>query len=531
LRRQGIILDRWYFDADPRRLAEKPFGTPARLDSVLRRRPLSPLLIISDGAGLPATLAAGDRQWLRLLADRIRRVWLTPVADVRLWPDELRAIPTNVWPMTRSGLTQAARELAGVAGERDAHVRARVVSEGQVSLDDVERVKRLASLVPYPTTGLVELLRQRFAPDVSDAVVLHLIAETGSHSGPVVRLSEAELRRCAAAVRAETPRLEAAVRSMLLGVLRDSQPAPGSAAHLRWKAAQAFHEVVLAGLQGSDAASAVADLQALAHGPLWEEVRRAAQFVPQTRELQKQLDAAIGSRQGPPRAEEEDEGRLMALHPMAWSWPGPREIVGASLAALALFAGGCQLHLFPAHSLEHVQDAYTLDYVAGAPNASPQLQVGPADVSIDATLPRRVNLYQDTQVFGLPISLSGAGPANVPLTPSDTGKYYQVRASLPGGNLAVSKPMWVPSDALILVLIDAQPWARVAVKGPGVDLAPQPTPFTTALAPGPYHLSYENGGVTPSMEKDVTVTRTSREFRYPMPGFDPKSTAAELIRR
>jgi hypothetical protein len=36
LRRQGIVLDRWYFDADPRRLAEKPFGTPLRIDSVLR---------------------------------------------------------------------------------------------------------------------------------------------------------------------------------------------------------------------------------------------------------------------------------------------------------------------------------------------------------------------------------------------------------------------------------------------------------------------------------------------------------------
>jgi hypothetical protein len=531
LRRQGIVLDRWYFDADPRRLAEKPFGTPARLDSVLRRRPLSPLLIISDGAGLPATLAAGDREWLRLLADRTRRAWLTPVADVRLWPDELRAIPTSVWPMTRSGLTQAARDFAGVGRPRDAHLRRGVLMEGQVSVAEGERGSRLASLVPYPTTELVELLRQRFAPDVSDAVVLHLLAESGSHSGPVVRLSEAELRRSAEAVRAETPRLEAAVRSMLLGVLKDSEPAPGSAAHLRWQAAQALHEVVLADLQGSNAASAIADLQTLAHGPLWEEVRSAARFVPRTTELQEQLDTAIGSRHGPPRAGEEDEGRLMALHPMAWSWPGPREIAAASLATLALFAGGCQLHLFPAHSLEHVQDAYTLDYVAGAANASAQLQVGPADASNDATLPRQVNLYQDTHVFGRPISLSSAGPASVPLTPGDTGKYYQVRASLPGGNLAVSKPMWVPSDALILVLIDAQPWARVAVKGPGVDLAPQPTPFTTALAPGPYHLSYENGGVTPSMEKDVTVTGTSREFRYPMPGFDAKSTAADLVRR
>src|SRR5262249_14261441 len=44
LTRQGIPIERWYFDGDPRRLSEKPHGTLASLQWAVGRRPDSPIL-------------------------------------------------------------------------------------------------------------------------------------------------------------------------------------------------------------------------------------------------------------------------------------------------------------------------------------------------------------------------------------------------------------------------------------------------------------------------------------------------------
>src|SRR5262245_58573523 len=85
LARQGIALERWYFDGDPRSAADAPRRAPFRFDAIVRRRPDAPLLVISSGSGLESTLATGDDVWLAALGDAAKRSWLTPVADVRLW--------------------------------------------------------------------------------------------------------------------------------------------------------------------------------------------------------------------------------------------------------------------------------------------------------------------------------------------------------------------------------------------------------------------------------------------------------------
>jgi len=239
--RQGIPLERWYFDGDPRRLSEKPHGALALLPSVIGRRPDSPILVLSTGDDLASVFESQDVTWLQALKQCSRRVWVTPVGDSRLWPDALSKVPAHVWPMTRHGLTQAARELAGFETTRT--VRARVLSEGRVTRDHVERVKRLASLVPYPTIDLLESLRRTFTPDVPDAAVALLFRESGSEGLRVLRMSDEEVARCVAAVRGEAPTFEAAVRTEILAVLRNSAPSPGSAAHLRWQTAVAVQEL------------------------------------------------------------------------------------------------------------------------------------------------------------------------------------------------------------------------------------------------------------------------------------------------
>ncbi len=535
LRRQGIALERWYFDADIRRVSERPYHALVSFDAVMRRKPGAPVLIVSDGAGLAATLAAeGNEGWRRTLRGQARRSWLTPVSDARLWPAQFEAVPVHVWPMTRMGLVQAARDLAGIDARPVEHERARIVAEEQVALDDIERVKRLASLVPHPLVELLELLRRRFAPDVSDAVVPYLLAEAGLHTAPVLRLSDEEVKRCLAVVRHETPKLETDVRVALLEILRESEPVPGSAANLRWKLSVSLQEMALADVSGGHAKDAEESLATLARGPLWEEVRRLAQLSRSIPTLSKRLDSALGTATvagptaPPPRG-------VSVRSP--WVLPGFREFARAqSVAGLPALAAWL-LGLLPTREIPHVQDAYQLSYAARNGSAGVlEARLGTGD---EGSRPRSIGLFQDGAAYRTGIELLGTTPVSIELTSADTGRHYQVRATLPQKNLALSPWVWVPSDSLIVVLIDAAPWARVTISpltaaqqaaAASGAIGPQVTPFSASLMPGTYTLQFENGGLTPPMEQRVTVTASgSQTFRFTMPGFDPSRTATELL--
>ena len=56
LRRQGISLQRMYFDGDLSRLSDRPHRPASAIETVLRTRADAPVLVISSGAGLAATL-------------------------------------------------------------------------------------------------------------------------------------------------------------------------------------------------------------------------------------------------------------------------------------------------------------------------------------------------------------------------------------------------------------------------------------------------------------------------------------------
>jgi hypothetical protein len=537
LRRQGVSLERWHYDGDLRRLSERPYRPATDIDTVLRGRPSSPVMIISSGTGLAAMLDAdgpdGNSPWLHALRQRARRTWLTPVADVTLWPREFEALPLDVWPMTHLGLTNAARQLAGVGGEADATLKARLVSEGRVTVDDIERMKRLASLVPHPSPGLLDILRRRFAPDISDAAVPHLLAQAEGPAAPVVRLSDAELRRLLNDVRKENPDLETAARETILEVLANSEPVPGSAAHERWQIAVGVQKFLLADMKGTEREStdAAAALQALGAGPMWEEVQEALRIAPSTPGVARQVTRlARRDRLGPiPPSNDE---RLIMARRVAWSWPGFREAVPAAAAALLLLVAALGLGVMPARAVEHVQEAYELEYLPTPSTAAPQLRVRlPAN---GRAVPRRVSLYGGTEAFKDDISLGSGAPATIQLAAADTGKYYQVRATLPDGNLAVSRPVWVPSDQLVFVLIDASPWAEVTIRGGGTTLTKsQQTPFTAALLPGTYQLQFDNPqlGAASTLLQSVTVPVAGNAVHVTMKGFDAARAVDNLMQQ
>ncbi len=550
LRRQGVPLERYYFDADPRRVSDAPHGgTVHDLDRVLRRRPAAPLLIVSAGGGLvslgaealaaagpggsgaaggPAGAGSGVAAWLRTVRGRDRKTWLTPVSDARLWPDEFDQLPMQVWPMTRRGLAQAARDLAGVDVRPPDRLRGRILDEGRVSLDGIERMQRLASLVPYPTTDLLELLRRRFAPDVPDAVIVHLLQQTGRPAAAVLRMSDADIRERSAAVRFETPTLEQQVRAVLLDVLQESEPAPGSAAHLRWEIATAVHRLALADLGAGSRPAALAAVETLGRGPLWEEVRKITRLTPAVPALSRAAatttmpDLRDGSATP---AGDVPAGQPPTAGPAPWIWPGIRELVPAAALTLLLVIGGWLGGAFPVRAVQHVSDAYRLSYAPGATPGTPELQLQLAP-NPGMPVPTRVDLYAGDAVFRSGVDL-GAGATSVRLADTDLGRHYRIRSTLPDGNLAVSDAVWVP-DLATVVVIDALPWARVSIDGYAGTGQPFTTPFAIGLKPGSYRLRFENGDVTPAMEQAITVDATSRTYRFTMPGFDPASLATLL---
>ncbi len=147
-------------------------------------------------------------------------------------------------------------------------------------------------------------------------------------------------------------------------------------------------------------------------------------------------------------------------------------------------------------------------------------------------MPAVVDVFQDAIVFRRGVALAAGAPTPLALTSDGTGHYYQVRTQLPLGNLAVSNAVWVPSDRILTVAIDALPWANVTLRntaaGSPVAVGPQATPFAAALPPGPYQLHFENGGVTPPMDQVIEVRPDNRTFRFTMPGFDAARTARDL---
>jgi hypothetical protein len=500
------------------------------LEALLRAAPSAPVLVVSAGAGLAALLDSPDRGWLRELRRRPHAAWLTPVDDARLWPAAFDALGLLVWPMTRAGLAMAARQLAGLDRESADVEWRRVVRQTRETKEDVERHKRLASVVPHPSPVLLDQLRYRFAPDVSDAAVLQLLNTTGGAARSTVHLPNADLQRAVQEMRRETPDLEHGVRAYLLDVLRDSEPADGTAAHERWRIAVASQQLQLADLRGDTrgADNALAALRDLASGPMHHEVDEILRLMPAGSSSPERLGALTAAQQAAKAPAGERERQLIAIRPPRWSWPGLRELLPASVAAALIVAAALLLNVLPARAVDHVLDAYGLAYSPVPSLATPRLTL----TRTSSSAPPRVDLFKDRALFRSGIDLSGGTPVAVALTSNDTGANYQVRGTLPEGNLAVSPWVWVTSDKLVFLSVDAAPWADVRISGGGVHIDAQQTPFTTALLPGTYQFHFQNSGLGPAavVDRSVTIPDLGPTLHVTMPGFDPASAVDSLLR-
>jgi hypothetical protein len=528
LARYGIFMECWYFDGDVAVQARQPFGEPIALEELARRRQDYPLMIVSNGFGVAATLQRPDL-WLQALRTWTRRVWLTPVTDDSLWPSALTRLPIPVVGMNRAGLLRAANILARGESERIG-VTGRIAGVARpVSLDDVEQLKQLASVVPYPTVDLLELLRQRFAPHVPDAAVLHVADAGATHAGAPIQMSDGEIRDHLRRLRQRRSAFEADVREYLLEVLHDSEPAAGSVAHLRWQISTAVHEAQLAALRGRDTAPVMAKVAALARSPLWQELRDSIARLPESGRPSDEMKKTAGIKgEGvEPPAFEDPTGRL-GVPRFRWIVPGPREL-GLSFGAAMIVAALASVATPFRAQASHLLNAYSLEYAGPqASSLAGELRVRAAATEVDP--PTTLQLYRDDQVYGDPFRLEDADGAVVRIESTGTAHVYQVRAALDTGALAVSNAILAPS---VLVVVDAQPWARVTIRSDGDRIREirDITPMAVRLPEGAYTVALTNDVTGPRNEQVNVTTAGERVFRFTMPGFDPQTLFDQPVQR
>jgi hypothetical protein len=219
-----------------------------------------------------------------------------------------------------------------------------------------------------------------------------------------------------------------------------------------------------------------------------------------------------------------DETGTLKVQPFYWR--PPRWQHAAAAVAIAAMIGGAASRTRAFNDQPtHILDAYVLAY---HPSAAASGDAGELDISIgeeNVALPRAVSVYRDSALW-IQQTLQEDGTAAVSIP--DEPHSYQVRAQLQNGAWALSNTIWAPS---VVILIDAQPWARVTVRSAGgtiPDLA-ETTPAAFRLPPGSYDVSLENGNLNPSLTTRINVSTTGQKtFRYSMPGFDPTQVLDEF---
>jgi len=529
LTRQGIAVERWFFEETPAMVSAERHGERIALEALGRRRE-SGVLVLSTGVGLARVVDERDRAWAGALRRWSRRSWLNPVTDPATWRRELSRLPINVWPMTGPGLLEAAADLAVDPEVRDRR-RAALPLPGQAVLgDDTERLKRLIAICGSPSVELVEALRQRFVPDVPEDTILHVLPDAVHKSPDEIRLDPVEARRLVADERRDNPARERSVRQYALSLMRNQRPPVGSLADHRWRLAMARQEVALARIDGTTNTNAEAELRALAEGPLWDEAAETVAEVLAPLGPSRAIAGGERSASAPPARL--PKGASMARQSWRWLSPLPMDYVLAGVAALAVVGALERVGAFEGRAIEHRDKAYELSFEAGdgLGETAGRLRFG-----IDpGGAPAQVRLFRDGEPFGAETTVPVGGFVDQALAYADSGHNYQARASLPAGNLALSNAVPVPAmGQLASLTIDVSPWATVRVleeaTGLPASVSEFTTPFVVTLPPGRYVLEL----VHPDLGRDEQPVEVQqgvpRQLHFVMPGFDAEDAARRVL--
>lgn len=289
LRTRGVPLVVYFFDGDAEFVSEQPFGHPVPLSDVVRLFPDAGLLVLSAGVGVPDRDDPTKRaDWLGVCERISLRVWLHPVLNRKVWRKSLqkRDFPLRVLPMSRNGMLAAAYELAQEKEHRRHIARATSSTERDATEKDKERLLQLLSLWPDAPLSLADYLRQKFCEGMPEETLLHVLAESEDLSGTRLVFSEETLCKQLNALQTEDAkwhreadlpqRLEERVRRDFVDLLLKHEPrGRDTIEHLQWRLRVAMQKLYLHDADDRNVKEAIATLQELAQGVLWEDVVEA----------------------------------------------------------------------------------------------------------------------------------------------------------------------------------------------------------------------------------------------------------------
>jgi hypothetical protein len=437
LARQGVHMERWYFEGNPLLVSRDPRGRIVPFETITARQSDASLMIVSTGQAMTVETA---EELARLLAKWSFRTWLNPIGNPSYWRRELSTLPVRMWPMTGGGVRTAAVEVSRKHEVPDSPAGA---ARRGITRADVERMQQLIALVPHPSFELAEELRARFCDEIPEEVLLFL-GEEGVFYGETIRFSDEQLEHLVGEMQRH-PEEAQRVREYLLEVLRGSKPPKESVAHLRWQIEYAIHEL------HADDEQRVADarrtLRDLAQGPLGDEVEAALELAgaPNSEEL---IQAARS-------LPAEMERKAGMRRPPLLSWPKLHLAAAALLVIGAATATG--VYWWPAGSgdpIPHRIGSYTFREEEGTPNYIASAATD--DAPLKAAVFRNGRLW--APVFVSP-------QARIAIADADRGAWFDVRGVLAEGNYATSEMVWV---------------AKVKPPDSGPTLPPEDLPKATA---------------------------------------------------
>ena len=397
IERRGVPVVRWYFDNDAARVSATPYGALQPLLTAIGADRDAPLVVVSYGADLDDPAAAMP-SWVETLREFSRCAFLHPVLDPRAWPRRLQqGFTLPVWPLSRLGLVGTAFALAYDRAMRNSNRvdRSRLRSGAQVRPESIRGLLRLVALAPRPTVEVVELLRQRYYPDVPEHILLPLVEATASPGGTRLHISAPETARLLGELRQVDGKKEQQARWTLLHALASSEPSSGSAAHLRWRLDRALQELHLladaqkTGAHDAGPRRAVRELIELSASPIFDEVADAlralrlpgerwlaaahtvAVLTPLPRRARRQLTHARVPAAG-----------LQRFGGSGWLRPDVRDIVVSLLAAMLVGLGLWATNVLRIETVAVEEPTAILNQPTEPEKSLPQTDLYPPDLAL-----------------------------------------------------------------------------------------------------------------------------------------------------
>lgn len=456
-KREGVLLDLYYFDQTPAHLTDEGRKRLVKLESLLERHPGAPLLIFTRR--LLGWYTHSRSRWLVELPAHRRCAWVDPTprsAQARIRVDRqalerLRGLGYQRFPLTGEGMRAMARYLTGEAATGKVDYPA-LPTEDLTSNHAPNALHKAlhqwawaAAQVPDATWEQLQALRQAL-PAVNSVLstphhlqcLLDYLQQVADEAGAMLETSTRRLE-LAVSIRQEIKKdwekshptreerleVEAHIRTLLYAQLTESEPDPSEPwQHAWWSVKVAVHKGLLEG-NIYDTASH------LLSGPLREETRQllldAYEQNTLPPETQVQLERLLFEAGLPTNSDNEqiqpsptlsakiealDQGHVLSLADLAkrkaWSRLPRPMLLAVPLTLLALF-GLLQLEwphallMRPPHRLETVYIPEIRRLVVKEAAAS-------AGLEETTQRPQLVVIYPGSFLMGSPESEEGRFP-------------------------------------------------------------------------------------------------------------------------